>query len=445
VLLKSSLHRSVWLEQAPSGALRVIKRFERRGPLASAHDRRRAQRELELLSALHARGLSVPRPLGLERRDAGWEVAMEWIADARPLDQVLAEPSGGAEGARLARALGQLLAALHLAGLDHPDLHLGNVLVDGRGRPFAVDFHKARLARTLSPARRLADLAALAASARERVSRRFRARAFLSWARSLEAESGQPAFPKAERAELAREIEQRALRLRRDRVRRRQVRWTREGTACRAIDGESRGFERADLPEGFAAALAQRAGGAALAGALSTCALPGQRAGPALLLGRALGPGVLRGWYAAARLTEHGVHTARPLCLVRSPGPWAALELPPGAATIASSAPVAADELRACGELCGALLDRGLRLDPLRLEELWIDADGRAAAAGALRRAPAGRGARRGIAQAWLALLLPASQRSPAEARAAFAAGIPLGLRLEARAAARMREELSGG
>jgi hypothetical protein len=228
-------------------------------------------------------------------------------------------------------------------------------------------------------------------------------------------------------------------------VRRRQVRWTREGTACRAIHGETRGFERSDLPEGFSAALAQRAGGAALAGALATCDLQGQGAGRALLLGRALGPGVLRGWYAAARLFEHGVHTARPLCLVRSPGTWAALELPPGAATIASSAPVAADELRACGELCGALLDRGLRLDPPRLEELWIDADGRAAAAGALRLAPAERGDWREIAQAWLALLLPASRRSPAEARAAFAAAVPLGLRLEARAAARLSEELAGG
>ncbi|HVS09084.1 MAG TPA: hypothetical protein VMS76_04350, partial [Planctomycetota bacterium] len=84
VPLKLSLHRSVRLERSRSGELHVIKRFERRGhgPLASAHDRRRARREYELLSALHARGLPVPRPLGIERRDGGWEVAMEWIEDA---------------------------------------------------------------------------------------------------------------------------------------------------------------------------------------------------------------------------------------------------------------------------------------------------------------------------------------------------------------------------
>jgi len=435
----------VWLEQAPSGSLRVIKRFERHGPLASAHDRRRARREFALLSALHARGLPVPRPLGVERRDAGWEVAMEWIANARPLDQALAETAGGAADGRLARALGTLLAELHRAGLDHPDLHLGNVLVDGGGHPFAVDFHKARLVRELSPARRLADLVALAASSRERVSRRFRARAFLSWARALDAHSGQIAIPGAERSELVRVIEARALRMRRERVRRRQARWTREGTACRAIEGELRGFERADLPQGFAAALASHAGAKALEGDRTLCERSGRDGRLALLLGRGLGASVLRGWYAAARLTEHGVHAARPLCLVRSPGPWAALELPPGAATIAASTPVATDALRACGELCGALLERGLRLDPVRLDELWIDARRRAAAAGALRLAPAGPRERRAIAEEWIELLTPTAQGSAAEARAAFAAGLPLGLRLEARAAAEVREELLDG
>ncbi|HVS17816.1 MAG TPA: lipopolysaccharide kinase InaA family protein, partial [Planctomycetota bacterium] len=151
--LKSSPARSVRLESEPGAgddARRVVKRFAGSGLFAATRDAARARREHELLSELHARGLPVPRPFSLERRDDGWEVAMQWIPRARSLAELL---HAGETRDLPARALGELLARLQSAGVDHPDLHPGNVLIDDTGGVWAIDFHKARRVARLSAAR----------------------------------------------------------------------------------------------------------------------------------------------------------------------------------------------------------------------------------------------------------------------------------------------------
>ena len=154
--LKTGPARSVSLE-LPDGsgtddvdAPRVVKRFAGRGLFAAARDAARARREHELLVELHERGLPVPRPLAIERRGDGWEVAMQWIPRAQSLQERLIE---GRTLDLPARALGELLARLQAAGIDHPDLHPGNVLIDDAHGVWAIDFHKARAGARLSAAR----------------------------------------------------------------------------------------------------------------------------------------------------------------------------------------------------------------------------------------------------------------------------------------------------
>ncbi|MEW6071812.1 MAG: lipopolysaccharide kinase InaA family protein, partial [Planctomycetota bacterium] len=152
-ILKSGPSRAVLLAADPAageaGGRIVVKRFFARGLLGGWRARTRARREHALLAALSAAGLPVPRPLDLARGDGAWEVRMAWIPAARPLADWLRAgvPPGARE--RLLAALGRLLAAAHAAGLDDPDLHLGNVLVDAAGAPWLVDVHGARIRRRL--------------------------------------------------------------------------------------------------------------------------------------------------------------------------------------------------------------------------------------------------------------------------------------------------------
>jgi tRNA A-37 threonylcarbamoyl transferase component Bud32 len=375
-VLKRSPARSVRLEAAPDGASSVVvKRFAGPGLLAPARDRARARREHELLVRLHALGLPVPRPLALERRQGGWEVEMECVPRAHPFSALLEglEAWPVPPGA-LARSLGRLLARLQACGIDHPDLHPGNALVDADGAAWAIDFHKARLVERLPASRLEAQLAHLSAGTRERCSARFRARFLWAWWRAL------PDGLRADLADLpalARRVEERARRERLPTVERRRLRWTRPGTAVRAVqlaDGE--GFERLDRAPGLAHALeaALERLGSGPARALLPC--PGSRPGRALVL-RGSWRTVSAAWYAAARLEEHALPAARPLAVARSGRAWAAFEVPAH-----GHEPRGWDELgtgsrlRGLGRIVGRLHDRGLRTTRQSPDQLWIDGDG---------------------------------------------------------------------
>src|SRR5262245_7523789 len=185
-ILKSGPARSLLLDATTTPAT-VIKRFHHPRPWSAVLDRRRAQREFELLRRLHERGVGVPCPLSFGRGERGWEVRMRCIEGATPLAELLRrrEPPPGGWPALLS-ALGELLAEVQGAGVEHPDLHPGNALVDPRGRPFLLDFHAAR-ERTVDARAMLAALVACAAAGRETLGAVDRARFLAAWYRATPA------------------------------------------------------------------------------------------------------------------------------------------------------------------------------------------------------------------------------------------------------------------
>lgn len=379
MILKRSLARSVRLEPGVGGAPpSVVKRFESRSLAAATLDRARALREHRMLVELSSLGIPVPRPLALARDGAAWEVRMEWIAGAHPLAPAFERCAPWpAPPERLARELGRLLARLHAAGVDHPDLHAGNALVDARGRAYAIDFHKARRVRRASAKRALRDLSRLAAGAREGSSPRFRARFLLAWWRALPPDLRERiAPPRRELRDFAARIERDARARRIAVVDARRARWTRDGRACRlARDGDSDLIERAELPRGVALEI-ERARARPGAPAWQVVRLDASGA-DALVLGGASWRDVRGAWLASARLDEHQIAVARPLAAARGPHPFAAFELPAGArpATVeALGARRAA--FASLGELFALLFDRGVWPVASAAPILWLDARG---------------------------------------------------------------------
>jgi tRNA A-37 threonylcarbamoyl transferase component Bud32 len=346
-VLKSGLARTVYVDAR--GA--VVKRFHNPSAVQALRDRRRAAAEQRVLSALLARDLPVPRPLAVRRAGTAWEVVMERIEGAVDLGALL---RGAAPVPlpldELAARVGALLARAHLAGLDHPDLHPGNVLVDGAGRAWLVDFHKARVRPRPAPlllGER--DLVALLAYVREGLAAPARARLVAAW---VEASA---ALPAGEGAAFAAELEARARFHRRAWVAHAEGRWLRSSSQCE-LHADARGelcARRGAPPEEARALLDAPARGAERRSAGSL---------DALVLG-GLPPAELRArWCAAARLAEHGLPALAPLAL----GPCAAaFRVPPGAHPASALAP------EQTGGLLGALHDRGLGL--ARLEgALWL-------------------------------------------------------------------------
>lgn len=354
------------LEIDASGARTIVKRFASRGLAASTLDRARAAREHRLLRDLSARGLPTPRPLALERVDGGWEVRMESIDDAWPLSAHLTgERAWPRSRERLAGALAELLAALHAAGVDHPDLHPGNVLVDSDGAVWAIDFHKARRVRRVRPATAWRDLVALAAGVRERTSARWRARFLMGWLRAAPPELARGLIERGGGVDaLARAIDQRAREVRRAAVERRRARWLRESSSCRVVERDWRGFERADAsqPATFGASSPQT----------SLASDP-----RALVLTSLEQREAREVWCAAARLEEHGLPALRPRAFSQRPDVWVWLEAEaPGRACREPNDVRGARALYSLGMLCAQLADRGLRVAGGRWPVLWRSARG---------------------------------------------------------------------
>ena len=133
--------------------------------------RRRPFAEFWALAEARRRGLPVPEPLAAVVERGRWTyrgvLVTAEVPGAVPLPEFLA--AGAAPDA--AAALGRRLREIHDAGLLHPDLHLGNVLVlplaHGVDVAF-VDLDRARLSeRPLGAAARRRGLARLRRSARK--------------------------------------------------------------------------------------------------------------------------------------------------------------------------------------------------------------------------------------------------------------------------------------
>ena len=136
----------------------------------------RPETEIRVTAALHARAAPVPRPI----LAASWRVAGPiWagcvgtlhVEDARDgITFLSGEPSAGdclhfAESAALA------IRRFHDAGGRHPDLHLGNLLVQGRGPDAGVliiDLDRAVAGAPAQPSARIRELMRLQRSAEKR-------------------------------------------------------------------------------------------------------------------------------------------------------------------------------------------------------------------------------------------------------------------------------------
>ncbi len=173
VLVKRNRVRTVARLPGPEGEL-FCKRFRVLRPgtrLLHLVKPSPARREWAVLRHLRAAGVACPEPvlLGEERARgllAGSVLATRAIDDAEEATLVVERLRAAGEVEARRRLLESLAAAadaLLRAGLDHPDLHLGNFLVRADGGLVALDMHSARVrARPLgaaAAARRLGKLA----------------------------------------------------------------------------------------------------------------------------------------------------------------------------------------------------------------------------------------------------------------------------------------------
>lgn len=142
-----------WFIEASHGPL-VLRQYLRGGMAAhvsrdrylwrgAAHTRSFA--EFRLMRELLGRGLPLPTPLaasyvrdGLTYRAS---ILLERLVDVRSLaDRALVAGSGAPW-----EEAGRLIARFHREGLDHADLNAHNLLFDGNGRGWLIDFDRGRM------------------------------------------------------------------------------------------------------------------------------------------------------------------------------------------------------------------------------------------------------------------------------------------------------------
>lgn len=118
---------------------RVIKDRYWREPVENS----RAMREFTLLDWMHGQGLPVPRPVAA-RYSRVWpfyraDLLMQRLPDTRTLAEILA--TGALPVADWMR-IGAVIARMHRLGVHHTDLNCRNILLDGDGQIWLIDFDK---------------------------------------------------------------------------------------------------------------------------------------------------------------------------------------------------------------------------------------------------------------------------------------------------------------
>ncbi len=136
--------------RAASGPHPIRDRIKAATPLAPA------RREWRALRTLYDAGVTVPEPLALATLPNGEGLLVTRFVNGTNLVEALR--AAGPERRGLLRALGELVARMHAAGLVHRDLHGGNVLVGAPG-PVLLDLQHARASR--SRRARLRDVGSL--------------------------------------------------------------------------------------------------------------------------------------------------------------------------------------------------------------------------------------------------------------------------------------------
>ena len=360
--IKRGLHRSVAIQSGVEGGPRVIKRYRARSWLRRFRDRGRARNEFEILRRLRALGLRVPEPLSLQHAEGAWELHCELIEGARRLIDVLEAPHGcGVVPETLARRFGRLVGRAHAHGLDHGDLHVGNLLVDVRGEAWMIDFTNSALHARLSPAVVARDLVNLAADTRETVALDLRRRFFIAWRREV-------ALDAREIVELAARVERLAVARRRAALVEHEARWLRASGVCEPLDCD-------DVPvllsrvarEACPTAVERLVELDRLDGDETPLPLPGT---PFELWSDTRKRSLRTAWTLLGRASQHHLPGLIPLALFGGDRPRAVYLVPAGARPLAGRSPSPA----ALGRFHDGLFDRGLKL--VGEEGLWIDENG---------------------------------------------------------------------
>ncbi len=130
----------------------VLKSYHRGGALGFLNGtrywgRQRFLQELSIAAVARAAGVATPELLALVLEPAGYGSLRAWmvsryLGDVRPLSDFFGHPSE----ADLFVAAGELVARMHRARIDHPDLHLGNIVARFAGaRPlvYIIDWDRA--------------------------------------------------------------------------------------------------------------------------------------------------------------------------------------------------------------------------------------------------------------------------------------------------------------
>ncbi len=164
VLRRGVVERWISGGRAPHPVVRVdgeqwvVKSYRRGGLVARWNDdlyfgQARFFRELEVCERAVRLGVPTVRPIALVVRRTGLGRVRAWLVTpfvpgASTLGELLASPS--TPGPVLFRAAGEVVRRMHEAGIDHPDLNLGNLLVRGAapGAPAEVlilDWDRARV------------------------------------------------------------------------------------------------------------------------------------------------------------------------------------------------------------------------------------------------------------------------------------------------------------
>jgi len=112
------------------------------------------------VAAVQAAAVGLERFFGLPARS----YLATWSAEGcSSLEELLLnkKPLPGSRGS-LAAGIGDIVRKMHCCGVLHKDLHAGNILVTGSGRPVLIDLHGARIHAKLSFKKRLRELASFA-------------------------------------------------------------------------------------------------------------------------------------------------------------------------------------------------------------------------------------------------------------------------------------------
>jgi 3-deoxy-D-manno-octulosonic acid kinase len=153
--------QAAWYVGGP-GAEAVLRHYRRGGLIArisldrylwTGAARTRSFAEFDILDFLYRKGLPVPRPLaaaywrcGLRYRAA---IVTELIPEARTLARSLDDCRP--------EAIAAAIHAVHEAGVWHADLNAFNILLDGAGKTWLIDFDRGRRC-VVDAARRQANL-----------------------------------------------------------------------------------------------------------------------------------------------------------------------------------------------------------------------------------------------------------------------------------------------